>query len=126
MGYATLVRYARENLAKGMKNEEAMDEAVQRCINEGILKDYLLKKRSEAVRMFLTEFDEDTWRESMREEGREEGRKEGREEGHKESAELINYLWSNGRGEDAQKASKDKDFLEKLLAEFKSGMLTDV
>lgn len=82
---------------------------------EGILKDYLLKKRAEAVRMFLTEFDEDTWRESMREEGREEGQKE--------SVELINYLWSNGRGEDALKASNDKDFLEKLLAEFKSGMM---
>ena len=68
--------------------------------------------------MFLTEFDEDTWRESMREEGREEGREE--------SADLINFLWSNGRGEDALKASKDKDFLEKLLAEYKSGMLTDV
>ena len=27
--------------------------------------------------MFLTEFDEDTWRESMKEEGREEGREEG-------------------------------------------------
>ena len=48
LGYATLVRYSRENLTKGMKNAEAVDKAIQRCINEGILKDYLLKRRAEA------------------------------------------------------------------------------
>ena len=87
--YATLVRYTRENKAKGMKNEEAVDKAVQRCINEGILKDYLLKKRSEAVRMFLTEFDEDTWRESMREEGREEGEAIGEARGKAEGIRIF-------------------------------------
>ena len=87
--YATLVSYTRENKAKGMKNEEAVDKAVRRCINEGILKDYLLKKRSEAVRMFLTEFDEDTWRESMREEGREEGEAIGEARGKVEGIRIF-------------------------------------
>ena len=57
-----------------MSDKEAVDRAVQRCIEEGILMEYLQRKRAEAVRMFLTEFDENTWRESMREEGREEQR----------------------------------------------------
>ena len=65
--------------------------------------------------MFLTEFDEDTWRESMKEEGREEGQKE--------SADLINYLWSNGRGEEALKASKDDKYFNKLLTEYRNEMM---
>ena len=43
-----------------------------------------------------------------------------KEEGRQEAVNLMNYLWSNGRGEDAKKASTDQDFLERLLAEFKS------
>ena len=50
-------------------------------ISEGILKDYLTKRRAESKRMFLTEFDEATWEKTIREEEREEGRKEGRKEG---------------------------------------------
>ena len=91
-GYATLVKYARDNKKDGLNNEEAIDRAIERCISEGILKDYLMKRRAEAKRMFLTEFDEATWektiREEEREEGRKEGRKEGREEGRKEGQEL--------------------------------------
>ena len=48
-------------------------------ISEGIRKDYLMKRRAEAKRMFLTEFDEATWEKTIREEEREEGRKEGQE-----------------------------------------------
>ena len=38
-------------------------------------------------------------------------------------AGLMNYLWSNGRGDDAIKAGKDESFLNKLLAEFRGGMM---
>ena len=37
--------------------------------------------------------------------------------GEQNAANLINYLWENGRGEDAKKAAKDKDFFNKLLKE---------
>ena len=33
------------------------------------------------------------------------------------AANLINYLWRNGRGEEAERAAKDKDFFNKLLSE---------
>ena len=51
-------------------------------------------------------------------EGKKKGIKEGKKEGHKEMAELMNYLWSNGRGDEAQKVSDDEKLLDKLLAEF--------
>ena len=38
--------------------------------------------------------------------------------GRKDSADLINHLWSNGRGEEAQRAAKDSDLLDQLLKEY--------
>lgn len=44
-------------------------------------------------------------------------------EERKNMAGLMNYLWSNGRGDDAKRASEDESFLAKLLAEFRGGMM---
>ena len=51
--------------------------------------------------------------------GLREGIQEGLREGIQEAADLMNYLWSNGRGEDAKRASTDQGFMKRLLAEFK-------
>ena len=48
-----------------------------------------------------------------------DGIAKGRAEGERNATDLMNYLWSHGRGEEAQKASSDKDLFNKLLAEFK-------
>ena len=55
---------------------KAIDAAVVSCINDGILKDFLLAHRAEVVGMVLTEFDENTFVEGIKQEGREEGREE--------------------------------------------------
>ena len=44
-------------------------------------------------------------------------------EERRETADLLNYLWKNGRGEEAQKVSTDKNLFDKLLAEFRGGMM---
>ena len=48
-----------------------------------------------------------------------ENQKKGRREGEYNATQLMNYLWTNGRGEEAQRASTDQDLFDKLLAEFK-------
>ena len=81
--------------------------------------------------MLLTEYNEEKVLEKERQEGRQEGLQEGRQEGRqegerkaqKEMAGLMNYLLSNGRGEDALKASTDENFLNQLLAEFRGGLM---
>lgn len=40
-----------------------------------------------------------------------------------DTANLMNFLWSNGRGDDAVKAGQDAGFLNKLLADFRGGMM---
>ena len=37
--------------------------------------------------------------------------------GEQNATNLINYLWENGRSEDAKKAAKDKNFFNQLLTE---------
>lgn len=80
-GYAALVGYVREYQGQKCSLPEAVDRATKRCIEEGYLREYLLKKRAEVNMMLLTEFNEEAFVKTIREEGREEGRKEGREEG---------------------------------------------
>ena len=48
---------------------------------------------------------------------------ESRAEERRDMAGLMNFLLKNGRGDDALKASEDESFLNKLLAEFRGGMM---
>lgn len=50
-----------------------MNESISYCIRHDILKDVLLKNRSEVRHMLLTEFDEKKFAKSMWKEGHESG-----------------------------------------------------
>lgn len=73
------------------KPAEAVELAIDQCIEENMLKEYLLKKKSEVKLMLLTEFDEELFARTMKEEGLEEGiekgLKKGLEKGRKEGLE---------------------------------------
>jgi len=71
-GYMTLVERVRENVIVTKDVAKAVDDAVVSCINDGILKDFLIAHRAEVIDMCLTEFDEKTFVNSIKEEGREE------------------------------------------------------
>ncbi len=55
----------------------------------------------------------------------ERGIDKGRKEGEQNATILINYLWENGRGEDASRAANDNDFFNKLLAELMPTLSTE-
>ena len=46
-----------------------------------------------------------------------------RAEGEMDAAMLMNFLWSNGRDEEAKRASEDKNLFNKLLADFRRGVM---
>ena len=81
--YMELVNRIRDNQRKGMNVRNAIDDAVDSCIADGIMKDFLVKHKAEVLSVCITEFDEKVYTDGIREEGREEGRAEGREEGIK-------------------------------------------
>ncbi|MGN0941571.1 MAG: hypothetical protein ACI4OA_07690 [Selenomonadaceae bacterium] len=80
-GYATLIKKIRDHQAQGETLEKAIISAVNECIDEGVLKQYLLANKSGVTDMILTEYNEELHDRTMKDEGRAEGRAEGRVEG---------------------------------------------
>ena len=78
--YAIYVKKVR-TYAKSMKVEEAVDRAVTECINEGILREFLLRNRKEAVEMSIFEYNEEAVFEIVRKDEYEKGLQEGLEKG---------------------------------------------
>ena len=84
--YAIYVKKVR-TYAKSMKVEEAVDRAVTECINEGILREFLLQNRKEAVEMSIFEYDEEAVFEIVRKDEYEKGLQKGIEQGIEEGRE---------------------------------------
>ena len=76
-GYATFVDKVR-TYNRSMPLTAAVDQAVDECVENGVLEEFLSKHRREVRNMVLTEFDEEKFLKMMREEERTEGRAEGR------------------------------------------------
>ena len=78
--------------ASQMDMNTAVSRAVEECISEGILADFLLKSRAEVVAMSIFEYDEERERELIKkaefECGKEEGIKAGIELGKAQGIEL--------------------------------------
>ena len=70
-----------------------MNESISYCIRQDILKDVVLKNRSEVRHMLLTEFDEKKFAKSIWKEGHESGYTEGRES-------ILEILDAINRGND--------------------------
>ena len=69
---------------KTLKLNEAVEKAVEECIQEGILREFLLKHRAEVVAMSIFEYDREWEEELLRKEEFEAGRELGEQLGRKE------------------------------------------
>lgn len=79
--YAIFISKVRQ-YNKSMDLEDAVTEAVQECIRENVLREFLEKHRKELSGMILEEFDEEGYYELLREEGYEDGYEAGQRDGH--------------------------------------------
>jgi len=98
-GYVRFVQKVRDNSDVGLDLTAAVIKAVQDCIGDGILTDFLKKQSSEVINLLTTEWN---WERAMdvrareaREDGVEEGREEGRVEGVSISKLIIRDLKKN-------------------------------
>ena len=66
---------------------EAINKAVDECISENVLKEFLIAHRGEVLEVLLTEFDEEKYTKAIKQEGYETGFSEGRETGFSEGRE---------------------------------------
>ena len=83
---------------------EAVERAIDECIAEDVLKDFLMKHRAEAKAMSIFEYDQEKHIRQEREEAWEEGHAEGRSSGLKDGqasglklAETIFRLFREGK-----------------------------
>ena len=102
-GYVMLIRYIQENQSDGDSLQDAVDKAINRCIDENFLKEYLLKKLAEVRLMLITEFNQELYEKTIREEGADRLR------------QLYMLLAKEKRTDDIQRIMWDKDYCNKLF-----------
>ena len=81
--------YRVRKYAESMSVEEAVDKTIKECIQEDILKEFLMKHRAEARAMSIYEYNEEEHMRMEREDAFEDGKIEGREEGLASAAGSI-------------------------------------
>ena len=108
--------------------EEAVEQAISECIQEGIMAEFLKQNRAEAKQVSIYEYDEEkhmrqereaSWEEG-REVGREEGRVQGREEGKFEGKfELLRMQIQKKlvKGKSISEISEELEEEEDVIAE---------
>lgn len=118
--YAQYVEQVRTNAQK-MSLPEAVETAVDDCIRNGILSDFLSKHRAEAIEMCIFEFDEEKFLKSEREysfqEGLKEGLQKGLQKGETRLAQLIQLLIDAKRHGEIPRVLSDSAYREQLYLE---------
>ena len=99
--------------------QEALEEAVEYCIDHGILSEFLRRHRSEVLGMLLEEFDVEKYERTIKKEGYEAGRADGHASGLREGH--ASGL-QEGRASDVltileQKGTVPADIREKILSQ---------
>lgn len=107
--YAQYVEQVR-TFARGLPFPKAVETAVNYCIGNGILSDFLSKNRAEAIAMSIFEYDEEKHMKNEREEGREEGREN--------LAQMLKSLMDAGKTEELRLALSDREYREALYCEY--------
>lgn len=85
--YSEFVDITRKFMLEERHVETALAEAVDYCIEKGILEMFLRKNRAEVLGMLLEEFDVKKYERTLRSEGLEEGMELGRKQGIEQGIE---------------------------------------
>ena len=94
--------------------DNTVDQAVEVCIQEGILKTFLLRHRAEVKNVILEEFDLNKYLELEKKESYTEGLKEGEDL----FAALTQKLIAASRLEDLTQAISDTEYRKVLYEEY--------
>ena len=112
--------------AEELPIEEAVEKAINECIQEGILKDFLEANRAEAMKVSIYEYNEQEHMRMEREDAFEDGRKLGLDEGHKlgleagrnQLFELMNKMTADGLGHQTHRLASEPDFYQEMARKY--------
>lgn len=108
--YAQYVDRVRKYVRK-MKLDAAVHCAVDECIREGILEDFLRSNRAEVEKVSIFEYDKEEEERKLRKAEYEVGK----EDGHQEMLKLMDKLLEAGRIEDMKRAIENKEYIAQLM-----------
>ena len=118
--YAQFVSEVRKRLRKKIPLSEAVNEAVEDCIQRGILAEFLSKNRAEVVKVSIYEYDEEKVKRMFREEwmklGLEQGKQIGIEQGIEQAGKIFRLHLSGKSEEDiAKETGETIEMVRKVL-----------
>ncbi|WP_147337626.1 hypothetical protein [Eubacterium sp. AF36-5BH] len=112
--YVILTTRMREYISKysgkNFSDEEAVKMAVDECINEDVLREFLLENKAEVVKMFLTEYNEKQTLENTYNDGVEAGKEIGKSQGIEfgERRKLVEMVYKKiKRGKSVEEIADD-------------------
>ena len=108
--YSIFVQCVREYIQSEPSVEDALGKAIDTCIHQDVLADFLKKHRAEVTNMILTTYDKDLYEKTLKEDAREEIRAE--------LNKLTICLLKTKRYNDLERAAEDIEYQKKLLKEF--------
>ncbi len=100
MGYSKLVTYVKDALSEGIPLERSIRTAIQRCIHEGYLVDFLKKHGEEIEKMKFYEFTMEEYRDLVAREAAEQAHAQGIAQGLGEGMKRFTL---DNRAEDISK-----------------------
>lgn len=116
-GYSILVDKIRTH-RKEMELPDAIERSVQECIEEGVLREFLLRNRKEVIQMSIFEYNEEAHMKLIRREGREEGARD-------KLRELVRKKLQKGKflQEIAEALEESEETIQELIEELKEDNL---
>lgn len=125
--YSEFVSRIYDALSKGMSLKHAIETAMDSCIEEGILKDVLIRQKTEVMHMLLTEFDEKKYKRSVYQDGYEDGVREGEISGFTKGEEAgLRKGQAQGREDALRELAQKKAPQGKDVATIAAELETDV
>ncbi|MBD5548166.1 MAG: hypothetical protein HDQ97_12315 [Lachnospiraceae bacterium] len=111
-GYAYFVAAIRQNLVS-MELRQAVEKAVEDCIEKNILREFLIEQKAEVIAMSIYEYNEEYVRKTLF----EDGKIEGKIEGETRLVKLMQMLMEEGKGEELKRVIMDQTYREQLCIE---------
>ena len=108
--YSIFVQCVRKYIQSEPSVEDALEKAIDTCIHQDVLADFLKKHRAEVLEMILTTYNKKLHEKTLR--------REGRDEGIQNINRLNGYLLADKRYSDLERSTKDTEYQEKLLKEY--------
>jgi len=96
--YSILICYVKSAIANGLNRRNAIIQAVDRCIKENVMKDYLISKKDEVFSMLDFQWNLDDAKAAWHDEGFEQGKVEG----ENRLSRLISALIADGKTNDIE------------------------